>query len=95
MQPKYMSVKIHMSPFVPGKGNDSFLADVKWFHKFLSNADIYLTTRNPPKVQVKLISRYLECLLEFGEPNCPFDLTKEGKYQMASNIFRSKLSQGE
>ena len=78
-QPRYMSVKSCMSPSVTGKGNDSFLADGKWFHKFLRNVDFYLTTRNPPKVQVKLISGYLECLLEFGKLECPLDLTEEGK----------------
>lgn len=95
MQPRYISVKSHMSPSVTGKGNDSVLADGKWFHKFLRYADFYLATRNPPKVQVKLISGYLECLLEFGKLECPLDLTEEGKNQMASNIFISKLSQEE
>ena len=94
-QPRYMSVKSHMSSSVTGKGNNSFLADGKWFHKFPRNVDFYLTTRNPLEVQVKLISRYLECLLEFEEPNCLLDLTEEGKNQMASNILLSKLRQGE
>lgn len=43
---------------------------------FLRNAGFYLITRNPPIAQVEPISRYLECLLGFGELEFPLDLTK-------------------
>lgn len=39
------------------------------FHKFLRKADFYLTARNPPTVQLKLIE------LPFGELEFPLDLT--------------------
>lgn len=49
-------------PLVRAKGNE-----VNHFPKFLRNADIYITSRNPPIVQFVLMSGYLDCLLEFKE----------------------------
>lgn len=47
----------------------------KQFHKFLRNAGFSLTAGNsPPIVQAELISWHLNCLLEFGELEFPFNL---------------------
>lgn len=54
-----------MAPF--GKGNQ--------VHKFLRKAGFYLTSRNPPIVQVEPIFGYLDCLLKFGEMVFSLDLT--------------------
>lgn len=48
-------------PLVRAKGNE-----VNHFPKFLRNADIHVTSRNPI-VQFELMSGYLDCLLEFEE----------------------------
>lgn len=62
-------------PSARDKGNDSVWADGKKFHKFLKNAGFYLATRNPPVVQVEIISGYMDCLLELGELEFPLALT--------------------
>lgn len=41
------------------------LIDGNQFHNFLSTVDFYLTDRNPPINQVKPVSEYLDCFLEF------------------------------
>lgn len=49
-------------------GNHSLLPETtpfgkqNWIHKFLRNAAFYLPTKNPPTVQVELISRYMNHL---------------------------------
>lgn len=44
-------------------------------YKFLRNVSFSLTTRNPPKVRLPLTSRYLGCLLDFGDLEFPLDVT--------------------
>lgn len=47
-----------------------------WFPQCLRNVGFYLTLRNPPAVQVELVSGYLDSLSEFWELEFSFDLTK-------------------
>lgn len=44
-------------------------------YEFLRKAGFYLAARNSPIVQVEDISVYMDCLLEFGEPEFPLGLT--------------------
>ena len=37
-----------------------------WLHKFLRNAGFYLTTRNPPVVQVEFEQTSITCNIELG-----------------------------
>ncbi|XP_055484706.1 peptidyl-prolyl cis-trans isomerase A-like [Psammomys obesus] len=64
----------HMSP-LPGKS--LLLVGGNTFQKFLMKADFYLVIRNPPIVQIELISEYLDYVLKFGELELPLELTKE------------------
>lgn len=56
---------------------DSFCHFARWkpIQKFLRNASIYLSNRNPPTAQVELTAGYLDCGLEFGELEFPLNLT--------------------
>lgn len=58
---------MEITPF--GRGNQIRLC------KFPRNASFYLSPLEISVVQLELISRYLICLLEFGELGFPLDLT--------------------
>lgn len=70
----YMTVKSHL-PGVREMGNGPFWEMETSFRGSWGNAGFYPTSKNPPIVQAKLISRYLDCLLEFGKLEFPLDLT--------------------
>lgn len=65
------------------------LADENQFHKSLRNAGVYITSRKPI-VKPKLISVYVDCLLEFGEWDIHLGLTlspiKSEQYPVTSAV---------
>ena len=60
---RYLLTGDPYGPSTRGKGNDS-LADGHWLHRFPKSAAFYLIPRNFLRVQVELISAYLDYLLE-------------------------------
>ena len=71
---RYISIESQM-PLLPGVREMTPSGRWELDLEVPSNADFYPTSRNPPIVQVKLLSGCLNCLLDSGELEFPVDLT--------------------